>query len=227
MPGRKIPLITSETYHVLNRGISNQLVFKTKGNLDRAIKTMKYYQNENPPLKFSEFFLISKKRRKEIIEKMPIKKQVLIEMIAFCLMPNHFHFILKQVKDQGISSYISKFTNSYTRYFNVKNKRHGPLFQGKFKAVRIKSEAQLLHLSRYIHLNPYSSHIIKKAEEIENYPYSSFGEYLGKSKTKFCSKEDILNNFKENCSYRKFVLERAKYQRTLQTIKSVVMENSS
>jgi len=224
MPGRRIPLVNNEIYHVLNRGISHQPIFKAKRDFSRAIKSLRYYQNEKPPLKFSQFTLFSRGRREKAIKEIMDKKKFLVEIIAFCLMPNHFHFILKQKKDGGIASFISKFTNSYTRYFNVKNRRNGPLFQGKFKAVRVESEDQLIHLSRYIHLNPYSSYMIKNIEEIENYPYSSFGEYLGKNKMAFCNKEDVLSQFKDNSSYRKFVLEQAGYQRTLQTIKSIALE---
>jgi len=224
MPGRKTVLANNETYHILNRGISHQLTFKTKRDFSRAIETLRYYQNEKLPMRFSQFALFSKERKEEAIRKIANKKQFLVKIVAFCLMPNHFHFILEQIKDGGIASFMSKFTNSYTRYFNVKNRRHGPLFQGKFKAVRVESEAQLLHLSRYIHLNPYSSYIIRNTPEIENYPYSSFREYLGKSKIEFCNKEDILSQFKNRYSYRKFVFEQASYQRTLQTIKSVALE---
>ena len=224
MPGRKISLVNGETYHILNRGISHQPTCRNKRDFDRAIETLRYYQNVRLPLRFSRFISLTAKEREEIIRKKVAEKRFLVEIIAYCLMPTHFHLILKQKRDNGISSFMSKFTNSHTRYFNVKNRRHGPLFQGKFKAVRVKSEAQLLHLSRYIHLNPYSSYIIKNVQEIENYPYSSFREYLGKSKIEICQKEDILNQSRSPSSYKKFVLERADYQRTLQIIKSIVLE---
>lgn len=224
MPGRKIPLVTDQVYHVLNRGIALQPTFTTKRDLQRVIEVMRYYQNEKPPLRYSQFLALSNKRRKQILENLAKKKQFLVEIIAYCLMPNHFHFMLKQVKENGISKYMSNFTNSYTRYLNVKNKRNGPLFEGKFKAIRVETDEQLLHLSRYIHLNPYSSYVIKNLKDLEKYPYSSFLEYLGKSQTNFCSKEIILGQFKNLKSYKKFVFDQADYQRELEKIKHLSLE---
>lgn len=224
MPGRKIPLITNQFYHVLNRGISFQPTFTTKRDFQRAIEVMRYYQNKKLPLRYSQFLALSNEKRNQILENLAKEKQFLVDIITFCLMPNHFHFILKQVKEEGISKFMSNFTNSYTRYLNVKNKRNGPLFQGKFKAIRVETNEQLLHLSRYIHLNPYSSYVIKTPKDLEKYPYSSFLEYLGKSQISFCSKETVLDQFKNTKSYKKFVFDQADYQRRLEGIKHLVLE---
>jgi putative transposase len=119
---------------------------------------------------------------------------------------------------------MSNFANSYTRYFNTKNNRLGPIFQGKFKAVRIESNDQLLHVSRYIHLNPYTSYIVKNLEQIKKYPYSSLLEYLTQSKTNFYEKEIILTEFKNNLSYWNFLANHADYQRNLEKIKHLILE---
>lgn len=224
MPGRTIPLVTDEIYHVINRGISYQPIFNNKRDYSRAIETMLYYQNQTPPIKYSRFLRLSKTERKEIIESLIKQKKFLVEIISYCLMPNHFHLILKQITDNGISKFISNFCNSYIRYFNTKNKRKGPLLEGKFKAKRVETEEQLLHLDRYIHLNPYSSHLIKNFKDLENYSFSSFPEYLGKVKTNFCSKELILSHFKNVASYQKFIFDQADYQRELQQIKHLILE---
>ncbi len=224
MPGRKIPLITDNFYHVLNRGVASQPTFKTKRDFSRAIETLRYYQNENFPLRYAQFIVISQKKRMEIREELTEAKEFLAEIIAFCFMPNHFHLILKQKIDNGISKFMSNFTNSYTRYFNFKNKRIGPLFQGKFKAVRIETAAQLLHVSRYIHLNPYSSYVVKSFKELKNYPYSSFPEYLGKSQIEICSKEIIFDDVDDILSYKKFIFDQADYQRRLEEIKHLLLE---
>lgn len=224
MPGRNIPLITDEFYHVLNKGISLQPSFISKRDFQRAIEVVRYYQSEEPPLRYSQFLALSNENRKQILENLAKEKQFLVEIIAFCLMPNHFHFLLKQVKEGGISKFMSNFTNSYTRYLNVKNERNGPLFQGKFKAIRVETDEQLLHLSRYIHLNPYSSYVIKGIKDLEKYTYSSFLEYLGNSQTSFCSKEIVLDQFKNCKSYQKFVFDQADYQRKLEGIKHLTLE---
>ena len=225
MPGREISLVTNQIYHVLNRGISLQPTFITKRNFQRALEVMRYYQNEKQPLRYSQFLSLSNERRMQILEDLAREKQYLVEIIAYCLMPNHFHFILNQLIDNGISKFLSNFTNSYTRYFNTKNKRSGPLFQGKFKAVMVESDEQLLHLSRYIHLNPYSSHLIRNATEIEVYPYSSFREYIGREETNFCNKKPVLDSFKDINSYKKFVLNQADYQKKLDEIKHLALED--
>ncbi|MBL7159703.1 transposase [Candidatus Microgenomates bacterium] len=224
MPGRKIPLITNQFYHVLNRGSSLQPTFTSKRGFQRAIELMRYYQNKNLPLRYSQFLALSNKRREKILEILVKKKEFLVEITAYCLMPNHFHFLLKQVEKEGISKFLSNFTNSYTRYFNVKNKRNGPLFQGKFKAIRVETNKQLLHLSRYIHLNPYSSYVVKTPKALEKYSYSSLLEYLGKFQIGLCSKNIILGQFKNINLYKNFVFDQADYQRKLQRIKHLMLE---
>lgn len=224
MPGRKIPLITAQVYHVLNRGISLQPTFVSRKDYRRAIEVLRYYQNGKPPLRYSQFLTLTNERRKQILDGLSEKREFLVEIIAYCLMPNHFHFLIKQLKEVGISKFMSNFTNSYTRYFNVKNKRNGPLFEGKFKAIRIETDEQLLHLSRYIHLNPYSSYVVKTLKDLKNYAFSSFSEYLGNSEVNMCSKEIVLGQFINVESYKKFVFDQADYQRALEKIKHLALE---
>lgn len=140
-------------------------------------------------------------------------------------MPNHFHLLLKQKVDNGISKFVANFSNSYTRYLNTKTRRIGPIFQGKFQAIRIETEEHLQHVCRYIHLNPYTSYLVKDLNDLENYPYSSFPEYLGKTKKDFCQKEDILYHFKSPKKYREFVFNQADYQRSSNRIKHLSLES--
>lgn len=224
MPGRKVPLVVDEVYHVLNRGIFLQPTFPSTRDYTRAIELIRYYQNKKPPIRYSRFLYLSNERRRKILENLSEKKEFLVEIFSYCLMPNHFHFLLKQTEDEGISKFMSNFTNSYTRYFNVKNKRNGPLFQGKFKAIRVETDEQLMHLSRYIHLNPHSSYVVKNLKALKKYPYSSLPEYLGKSQVSFCDKEAVLGQFKSLKSYKKFVLDQADYQRKVQKIKHLALE---
>ena len=224
MPGRNIPLVTGEIYHIVNRGIASQPTFLNKRNYHRAIETLFYYQYINFPVKYSRFLSLSTDLREQISKELIRKKQHFIKILAYCLMPNHFHLILEQYVDRGISKFMSNFTNSYTRYFNTRNERDGPLFKDKFKAIRIETDEQLLHVSRYIHLNPYTAYIIKTLRELEDYPYSSFPEYIGKISAEICSKDYILGNFKDKSAYKKFVLDQAEYQRELGKIKHLILE---
>ena len=224
MPGRKIPLVNNEIYHVINRGISSQPVFLDQKDYSRGLKTIFYYQSQPRPLRYSFFLRLSNQRRLQLLKRLKSERKFLVEIIAFCLMPNHLHLLLKQVKDNGISNFMSNLANSYTRYFNTAQKRIGPLFQGKFKAIRVETDEQLIHLSRYIHLNPYSSSLVKTFDGLESYPYSSFPEYLNLTKTNRCNKDIILHNFKNASAYKKFVFDQADYQRELQKIKQLIPE---
>jgi putative transposase len=224
MPGRKIPIITGEFYHILNRGVASQPTFLSKRDYQRASLLLPYYQHLSPPFKFSRFLKFSKTKQSEVLQMMRKHGNLLVEIVAYCLMPNHFHFILKQLSDEGISKFVSDVTNSYTRYFNTKYERKGPIFQGKFKAVRVETEEQLLHLSRYIHLNPLSSYVVKTTKDLENYSYSSFPEYLQEAGDELCQKGLTLNNFKTASAYKDFVLDRADYQQKLQDIKHLTLE---
>jgi len=183
-----------------------------------------FYQNADSPLRYSKFLLLSKKERGIVWTKIKKAENFLVEIVAYCLMPNHFHLLLKQLKNDGIKQFISNITNSYTKYFNTKRKRSGPIFQGRFKAVRIETGEQLLHVSRYIHLNPYSSYLIRQINELLNYPYSSLPEYLQKGGEKICNQDFILNNFKTKKDYKRFVFNNADYQRKLQDIKHLLLE---
>lgn len=224
MPIRIVPLITDQIYHVLNRGNGAIPIFKTDYDYSKFLEIVFYYQNANPPIKFSKFLQLPVSQRKEIIEGLSLKKDFLIEIIAFCLMPNHFHFIIKQIKDKGIYKFMSLFQNSYARYFNLKSKRKGGLFEERFKVIRIETDAQLLHLSRYIHLNPYSSYVVKDFSSLLKYPYSSLPEYLGQNKVKRCNSNIVFDQFPNLMEYQKFLFDQADYQRSLDLIKHQALE---
>ena len=224
MPGRLMPIVNNEIYHIFNRGVASQPTFFSKRDYDRALESFFYYQNCNPPIKYSRFLSLSVKQRAEILEDLSKKKNYLVEIITYCLMPNHFHFLLRQILEAGIAKFISNFTNSYTRYINTKQERAGPLFTGKFKSVRIETQKQLLHASRYIHLNPHTSFVVKALEDLQNYHYSSFPEFIGRTSLALCAKDDILADFKTIKQYEQFVYDQADYQRTLNKIKHLVLE---
>lgn len=136
-------------------------------------------------------------------------------------MPNHIHLLLTQVREGGVTEFISKISNSYTKYFNTKNKRVGPLFQGEFKAVHIDSDEQLLHVSRYIHLNPIVSYLSKS---LDDYQWSSFHEYVNTVSQEFCEKDIILRQFTDKLKYRQFLFDQENYGKTLESIKHQLLD---
>lgn len=135
-------------------------------------------------------------------------------------MPNHFHFLVRQLRDNGVSIFMSQLINSYTKYFNTKYKRIGALLQGSFKAVHIEFEEQLIHLSRYIHLNPVVSGIVKNPE---SYQWSSYLKYIRKING-FCSPAQVLNLFPSTLKYKQFVTDQIDYGITLEILKHQTIE---
>ncbi len=220
---RKLVFANDEIYHVFNRGVEKRPTFTDKRELKRAMLTLDFYRFAKPPLKLSKLLVTPQDEQVELLGKLKRDHEQLVEIICFCLMPNHFHFMLKQKTENGISTFVSTVANSYTRYFNTKHDRIGPLFEGIFKAVRIESDEQLIHVSRYIHLNPVSSFLIKP-EELENYEWSSYPEFLGLSDGKVAAKDLILDFFPSVEAYKKFVLDQADYAQQLNLIKHLALE---
>lgn len=222
MAGRNLVFVTDEYYHVYNRGVARQPTFTTKHNYKQARLTLDYYSYIIPPLRLSR---LKEHARQEIVSLLTIlhkEGKRLVDIISFVFMPNHFHFLLRQKIDQGISRFVSQFTNSYTRYYNTKQNRPGPLFQGVFKGVHVETQEQLLHLSRYIHLNPLVSGIVRYRDFI-SYPWSSFPDYL-KGQSTVVNLEPILSSFALAEKYKEFVLDQVTYASELEKIKHLVYE---
>src|SRR3990167_6405608 len=117
---RSTVLANDQFYHIFNRGVEKRALFENKRDYERAINTIKFYRFNNLPLKFSKFLVKSAEEKFHIYNNIE-KDEPLIEIIAYCLMPNHFHFLIKQIQENGITRSISNFTNSYTKYFNERN----------------------------------------------------------------------------------------------------------
>lgn len=219
MPQRKTPLVVGEIYHVFNRSIARQPIFLSQKDYQRAIEVIDFYRFQKLPLKFSRFKQLPSDQRQLFYENLIKNGKVGLEILAFCLMPNHFHFLLKIIEEKAISNFMNNFQHSYSKYFNIKNGRTGSLFQSMFKAVRIETDEQLIHVSRYIHLNPVSSFIIK-TESLPNYAWSSLNDYISNDfKHSFISTDLILGHFKPKESYKEFVFDEADYQQQLEIIK--------
>ncbi|MBI2196617.1 transposase [Candidatus Daviesbacteria bacterium] len=213
MPGRNTPLVSGEYYHIYNRGSEKRNIYTQPRDYTKFQKTFYYYQFSGPKPKFSQF-------KKSNLFK-PLLNEKLVEVICYCLMPNHFHFLARQLKDKGISIFISQLSNSYTKYFNVKYGRIGPLLQGAFKAVRIETDEQLVHVTRYIHLNPVVSGLVKKPE---HYKWSSYLEYI-KNEPFFCMVNEVLGFFKSPEKYQEFVENQIDYASQLAVIKHHLLDD--
>ena len=215
---RKIPLVTDQIYHIFTRSIDKNVVFKEESDYIRAIEAIKYYIYESLPLSFSNYCKLKDKDSFNSKHDLTNQKEV-VEIIAYCIMPTHIHLVLKQSIDNGIILFIRKLLDSYTRYYNIKNRRMGPLWQGKFKSVLVDSSEQLLHLTRYVHLNPTTAGLVNNPED---WPYSSYLEYLNKSYDKMCNYVEYLDIDMKD--YQEFVDDRKSYQRELGLLKHLTIE---
>ncbi|HHN65703.1 MAG TPA: hypothetical protein ENK09_10115 [Nitrospirae bacterium] len=212
---RRDPLVNDSVYHIFTKSISGYRIFRSQRDYNRMVEMIKFYRYEKPPFRFSAY--INRINKDKFIAKYLADRDHLIEVIAYCLMPTHLHFILKQLKDNGISVFMKNLLDSYTRYFNTKNNRKGPLWQGRFKSVLVDDDERLLHLTRYIHLNPTSDELVEKPED---WKYSSYREYLGQSNDGICNYSDYLSI--EPGDYREFVESRMDYQKELNILKHLL-----
>lgn len=176
MPSRKTPLVSGEVYHVFNRSIAKQPIFNSRRDYVRFLEAIDYYQYSENPIRFSHFFRMNKEDKLKQIELLRKHKKS-VAIFAFCIMPNHFHILARQLEDNGIMALVRNIQNSYAKYFNIKYKRTGSLFQEQFKAIDIEDDNQFLHVCRYIHLNPTTSYLLKDFRELEDYPWTSLIDY--------------------------------------------------
>ena len=210
-----------EYYHVYNRGVDKRDVFLDEGDFERFLRSLVEFNRVDPIGSLadleekihSEFRSESNSLMKvKIANKIALasnpqlgigsRKDPLVELICYCLNPNHFHFILRQLIESGISKFMQKLGMGYTNYFNLKNNRSGVLFQGKFKAVKIESNEHLLWVSAYVNANAQIHGLTKDAA---NYKWCSYPEYLGLSPKNFCHKDMIIEQFKDKENFKSFM----------------------
>jgi len=205
MPAKNsIKLDIEETYyHVYNRGVDKRVIFEDEQDYKVFLNYLKEYLSPPRPLNELEVEVTLKGSTFKGIPRLLNNYFDQIHLLAYCLMPNHFHLLIKQ-KDIGMmKNFMRSLGTRYSVYFNKRYERSGSLFQGIYKAVIISNENYLLHLSRYIHLNPAELRI-----ELDD-AYSSYGDYTGLRNTTWIESETIKSYFsKENnkiTSYKSFV----------------------
>ncbi len=197
---RKIQFQVGEYYHIYNRGVDKRRIFMDHKDYLRFLISIKEF---NTIEQIGSLYLKSKiQKNMDHSHSVALKPPSgLVNFISYCLMPNHYHFLLKQTVNNGIAKFMHKLSMGYAHYFNDKYKRSGSLFQGPYQAVHIKSDHQLIQLSGYIHGNPE----IHKISKAENWSWSSYSDYLGERKGTLCVKEIILNEFKDANEYKNLI----------------------
>ena len=202
-------------YHIFNKSISNFQIFGRNENKQRFLNVLDYYDKEKINLSFSAFLKDNEKFKANILSP---KNNSFVKFISYSIMPDHYHLLVKLLRSNFLSKYIGTVENSYTRYFDLKSSRRGPLWQSEFKCVLIQSNEQLLHVSRYIHLNPVTNYLVNKPEDWE---YSSYNDYMNKNILKKYLTEISIKSPK---LYKKFVDNQINYQRKLKMIKKLILE---
>lgn len=192
---RKTQLAEGEYYHIFNRGVDKREVFSDLQDRQRFFQSMDEFNTLDPIGSIYENFFRDRKEKNK-------SKKKLVDFVCFCLNPNHYHFILKQTAERGIEKFMHRLGGGYTKYFNQKRDRTGSLFQGTFKAIHIKSNSHLFHLSVYVNLN----NRVHKLGSLASKSMSSWQEYTDNfSKKTFCGgKRNVLDNFRNGDDYRKF-----------------------
>lgn len=218
---RREILATGETYHVFNRSVGKEEIFIKGLELERALALLEFYRFPQK-LRFSFFKRLQKEIKQEYISGYKTL-DALVEIYSFALMPNHFHLLIKQTTDKGIEKFLSNFQNSFAKYYNTKYQRGGSLFQNSFKAKRLSSDEEFLHVSRYIHLNPVTSFLIEY-DDLQTYPWTSYPYYLEKGKNDLISTNFIIDLVGSRLKYEKFVANQVDYQRKLYLIKHLILE---
>lgn len=196
-----------EHYHIYNRGNNKGNIFLDNRDWIRFLFLVLSHQTNllitNIGRYVSNFierqrFDISEKVMKKILENR------IVELEAFVLMPNHFHLLVYEKEEGGISKYMQRIQDSHTKYINIKYGKSGHVFQGVFQRVRIESNEQLLHLSAYIHRNPRELRQWKDKEYL--YPWSSYQDYINRNRWDKLLKQDlIIDQFSNPKEYKEFV----------------------
>jgi len=214
-------------YHLYNRGVEKRIIFSDEQDYAVFLSYLKEYllpKDEFELRKKLSDPTLSYKEKDKIIKLLSLNNFAdEISLLAYCLMDNHFHFLIKQGSSNSIDSFMNSLGTRYTMYFNRKNERVGHLYQGQYKAVLVSSNEQLLHLSRYIHHQAlFSQGNALRGWELP----SSFPEYLGQRKTQWIKPEEVLNFFSKDKSnyshsYEAFVRQNG----SLDSISKLIIED--
>ena len=198
MPSRNIvkSFAPDNYYHVYNRGVAKQVIYHDDEDYAVFLNLLKRYLDTEPHVdKYGRTYEVMRNQ---------------VELLAYCLMPNHFHLLFYLHDDKAITKLLRAVCSAYTNFYNTKYKRVGTLFQGRYKASCITSDEYLQHISRYIHLNP---------KEYLGWSYSSLNAYLGKQTVNWVQTERIMNLFKGKTEYLAFTQDYAGHKAVLDEIK--------
>ncbi len=175
MPYRYDAFVSGNYYHVFNRGANRENIFFSETNFIYCLKLIQKY----------------------------VKKYD-VTVIAYCLMPNHYHLLLRQDSEVSLSKFVNVLFNAYVQAVNNQLGRKGTLFEGRFRHVHVDRDEYLVHLCRYIHLNPVKAHLVSRPED---WVYSNYREWVGLRQGSLKNTEFILSYFESESEYQEFVID--------------------
>lgn len=225
---RKLKFVNNSIYHICNRGVEKRKIFLGDKDYYRFIHDLYEFNDETPAenVYYRNLYETGTQR----------VRSLLVEILAFCLMPNHFHLLLKQLVDNGISIFMNKL-GGYSTYFNKKYERVGGLLQGRFRAIRIERQEHFIYMPYYVHLNPLElaepewkegriKDFNKAVNFLDSYRWSSYLDYVGKKNFPSIIQKKLLSDFFESPeNYKKETLEWLKnITSNLENIKSLTLE---
>lgn len=204
---RNLEISIGEHYHLYSRGVNHENIFLDDSDRIRFMFLLLHQQSPSKVFNARKNVEAFQKYKsflpyRKTLSKVNVERDA--ELVNFVLMGNHFHLTSKEIKEGGISKYMHRVLMAYSKYFNVKYKRTGHLFESRFHSVHVKSNEQLLHLSAYIHKNP------KEVREWRGrecqYPWSSLSDYVGENRWDNLLRPDIvLGQFSSKEDYKKFI----------------------
>ncbi len=212
---RKVSFLADEYYHIYNRGNSKQKIFLNEEDYTHFIKLL-FLCNSTKSIVCRDISSNAYDFDRE---------ETLVYIGAYCLMPNHFHLLIKEKTESGISRFIQKVSTAYSMYFNKKYKRTGGLFEGKFKSQHIGIDRYMKYMFSYIHLNPikliepsWKERGIKNTKNahkyLNTYQYSSYIDYLDKNRlrSKILDKKEFPKYFPSKNSFEREIIDWLKYK---------------
>ena len=215
MEGRKNLFKSGTFWHLCNKSIANYGIFKDPNNSQTFIETLDYYNS----IDYKNRFSVAKENKSYVYNNLLIpKKNSIIKVLTYNIMPDHYHLVIKVMQNDMVSKYINDIENSYSHFFNNKFNRKGPLWQTHFQSVLIKTNEQLLHVIRYVNLNPVTAGLVDKPED---WPFSSFRDITSDPKFLRDLTEISIRNPR---SFQKFVEDNIDYQKKLKSIKKLLLE---
>ncbi len=187
---RKTPFAEDEYYHIYSRGVEKRKIFLNTKDYNRFVSLL-YIMNQDASFRMDNFLRNNQSNLKNIFKEK--RENTLVSILGYCLMPNHFHLILYEHTEGGITKFMGKLLTAYSMYFNTKYERSGPLFTHPFRSEHISNESQFMWIFSYVHLNPLSIIDKKWKEEgiknkkeakefLENYQFSSYLDFLGNNR---------------------------------------------